>query len=184
MKAPTKSTPGCQPLSWNMPEKLWQTSTLPIWTSQVCSVHSNRMQDMSIQNIYIQKFLGSRPIKSDSFELWRSPALDFQVGQHVFINTEHIHITCPSKKLSDKNLRPYKIIAKVGSHSFTLQLPNSMRAIHPVFHVSMLEPATPDTIPNRTQPPQPSKLTENWSLRYLRFWTPRSTANASANYYT
>ena len=27
-----------------------------------------------------------------------------------------------------------------------------MHAIHPVFHVSMLEPATTDTIPNWTQP--------------------------------
>ena len=30
-----------------------------------------------------------------------------------------------------------------------------MRAVHPVFHVSMLEPATPNTIPNRIQPPPP-----------------------------
>jgi hypothetical protein len=82
-------------------------------------------------------------------DCWRSPAPGFQVGQHIFINAEHIHTTCPSKKLSDKNLRPYEIIAKVGSHSFTLQLPDSMCAIHPVFHVFMLEPATLDTIPNQ-----------------------------------
>ena len=30
-----------------------------------------------------------------------------------------------------------------------------MRAIHPVFHVSMLEPSTPNTIPDRIQPPPP-----------------------------
>jgi Chromo (CHRromatin Organisation MOdifier) domain len=30
-----------------------------------------------------------------------------------------------------------------------------MRAVHPVFHVSMLEPSTPNTIPNRVQPPPP-----------------------------
>jgi hypothetical protein len=30
-----------------------------------------------------------------------------------------------------------------------------MHAIHPVFHVSILEPATPDIIPNWTQPPLP-----------------------------
>ena len=28
-----------------------------------------------------------------------------------------------------------------------------MRAVHPVFHVSMLEPSVPNTIPNRTEPP-------------------------------
>jgi hypothetical protein len=30
-----------------------------------------------------------------------------------------------------------------------------MRSIHPVFHVSQLEPATPNTIPNHIQPPPP-----------------------------
>ena len=30
-----------------------------------------------------------------------------------------------------------------------------MKAIHPVFHVSQLELSTPNTIPNRIQPPQP-----------------------------
>ena len=30
-----------------------------------------------------------------------------------------------------------------------------MRAVHPVFHVSQLEPAIANTIPNREQPPPP-----------------------------
>ena len=30
-----------------------------------------------------------------------------------------------------------------------------MRAIHPVFHVSMLEPSIPNSISNRIQPPPP-----------------------------
>jgi hypothetical protein len=30
-----------------------------------------------------------------------------------------------------------------------------MCSIHPVFHVSQLEPATPNTIPNHIQPPPP-----------------------------
>jgi len=30
-----------------------------------------------------------------------------------------------------------------------------MRAIHPVFHVSQLEPAIPNTIPDQIQPPPP-----------------------------
>src|SRR6516164_8147640 len=49
-----------------MPEKLWQTSTLPIRTSQDHLVRSNGTQDKSHFKIYIQKILGSRPIKSDS----------------------------------------------------------------------------------------------------------------------
>src|SRR3979490_3107994 len=61
----------------------------------------------------------------------------------------------PSKKLSEKYLGPFEIIAQVGSISFTLRLPDNMRAIHPVFHVSMLELSTPNDFPNRVTPPQP-----------------------------
>ena len=77
----------------------------------------------------------------------RSPALDFRVGDKVYLNAEFLRTTRPSRKLSDKNVGPYEIIAKPSSHSFTLQLPDSMRAVHLVFHVSQLEPASSSSIP-------------------------------------
>jgi len=85
----------------------------------------------------------------------REPAPDFRVGQQVYVRAENISTTRPSKKLSEKYLGPFKIIAHPGTHSFTLRLPEHLRAIHPVFHVSQLEPSLPNTIPNRTQPPPP-----------------------------
>jgi hypothetical protein len=85
----------------------------------------------------------------------RSPAPDFKVGDYAFVKAAFFRTTRPSRKLSEKNLGPFEIIAQVGTHSFTLRLPDSMRAVHPVFHVSMLEPATPNTIPGRIQPPPP-----------------------------
>ena len=78
-----------------------------------------------------------------------------------------------------------------GTHSVTLCLPDSLRAIHPVFHVLMLEPAALNAIPDRVQPPPPpifvdgepefeiaevldSKM-DNWrskcKLLYLVHWT-------------
>ena len=47
------------------------------------------------------------------------------------------------------------IISKPGTHSFTLQLPDSMHSVYPVFHVSQLEPCAPNMIPNRVQPLAP-----------------------------
>jgi hypothetical protein len=85
----------------------------------------------------------------------RIPAPDFKVGEQVFVKAENIRTTRPSKKLSEKNLGPYDIIARPGTHSVTLRLPDHLRAIHLVFHVSQLEPATPNEIPNRIQPPPP-----------------------------
>ena len=51
------------------------------------------------------------------------------------------------KKLSEKFLGLFEIIAQPSSHSFTLCLPDAMHSIHPVFHVSQLEPATLNSIP-------------------------------------
>src|SRR5438445_769931 len=50
---------------------------------------------------------------------------------------------------------PTTIIAQVGSHLFTLCLPDAMHAVHPIFHVSQLELAIANTIPNQEQPPPP-----------------------------
>jgi hypothetical protein len=80
---------------------------------------------------------------------------DFKVGEQVFVKARYFRSTHPSKKLLEKNLGPFEIIAHPGSHSITIELPDSMRSVHPVFHVSQLEPATPNTIPNRIQPPPP-----------------------------
>ena len=86
----------------------------------------------------------------------RSPALDFKVGDQVYLKVKYLRSTRPSKKLSEKYLGPFTIISKPGTHSFTLRLPDSMRSVHPVFHVSQLEPCVPNMIPNHVQPPAPS----------------------------
>jgi len=67
---------------------------------------------------------------------------DFQVGQSVFIRAQYFWMTHLSKKLSEKYLGPYGIIAQPSPQSFTLCLLDIIRAIHLVFYVSMLEPAT------------------------------------------
>ena len=80
---------------------------------------------------------------------------NFKVGDQVFVKAKYFWSIRPSKKLSEKNIGPYPIIAQVGSLSFTIRLPDSMRTVHPIFHVSQLELATPNVILNRIQPPPP-----------------------------
>jgi hypothetical protein len=84
-----------------------------------------------------------------------TPAPDFKVGKQASVKAENIRTTRPSKKLSEKSLGLFDIIVRPGIHSVTLWLPDHLCAIHPVFHVSQLEPATLNTIPNHTQPPPP-----------------------------
>jgi len=81
-----------------------------------------------------------------------SPAPDFKVGNKVFVKAQFFQTTQPSKKLSEKYLGPYEIISQPGTLSFTLRLPESMCSVHPVFYVSMLEPATSNTFSERIQP--------------------------------
>ena len=82
----------------------------------------------------------------------RSPTPDFKVGDKVFVKAQFFQTTRPSKKLSKKYLGPYEIIAQPGTLLFTLHLPESMHSVHPVFHMSMLEPATSNTFSERIQP--------------------------------
>jgi len=93
---------------------------------------------------------------------------DFQVRQSVFVRSQYFRMTHPSKKLSEKYLGPYEIIAQPSPQSFTLHLPDTMRAAHPVFHVSMLEPATPNTFQQRSEPP-PALVIIDRELEYEIF---------------
>ena len=85
----------------------------------------------------------------------RIPPPEFLIGSEAFVLAKHIKSTRPTEKFSEKYLGPFKVIEKADSVSYKLQLPDYLRRIHPVFHVSQLEPVTPNSIPNRIQPPPP-----------------------------
>jgi hypothetical protein len=80
---------------------------------------------------------------------------EFAVGSQVWLSSEHIKTKRPSKKLDHRRLGPFKIISKLSTHAVKLQLPDALKAIHPVFHIRLLEPYVRNTIPNRRQPPPP-----------------------------
>ena len=98
-----------------------------------------------LQSILKEEIAKAQRQYQPSTDTCRQQPLDFQVRQSVFVRSQYFQTTHPSKKLSKKYLRPYEIIAQLSLQSFILHLPDTMRAIHPIFHVSMLEPATPNT---------------------------------------
>ncbi|MBW0561520.1 hypothetical protein O181_101235 [Austropuccinia psidii MF-1] len=66
----------------------------------------------------------------------------------------------PPKKLSERWLGPFPILKKVSTHAYHLKLPSQWKSIHPVFHISLLEPVKTSTIPERHQEPPPPIIIE------------------------
>lgn len=85
----------------------------------------------------------------------RIPFPDLAVGDRVWLSTRNLKTTRPTQKLSERYIGPFKILRKVGKVAFELELPEEMRLLFPVFHVSLLEPHKEDTIEGRHQDPPP-----------------------------
>ena len=119
------------------------------------------------------------------YDRHRGETPDYPVGMKVLLNNTDLAINRPSRKLSERRSGPFKIIEKIGTHAYRLKLPSQWKTVHPVFHVSKLEPyqENPDD-PNFSLPPpdiiegEPewevedilaSKMFHN-KLRYLVKW--------------
>jgi hypothetical protein len=77
----------------------------------------------------------------------RRQDLEFAVGDQVLFNvspTKGIVCFGTTGKLSLRYIGPFMIIARVGSLAYCSQLPESMKGVHNVFHVSMLRKYLPD----------------------------------------
>jgi hypothetical protein len=77
----------------------------------------------------------------------------FKVGDQVLLNTKDLNIKHgkTNRKLLPKWVGPFKVVQKVGPVSYELEMTPGWR-VHPVFHVSLLEPYKSD---GRIRPPPP-----------------------------
>jgi hypothetical protein len=90
----------------------------------------------------------------------RLPPPVYQVGDKVWLLRRFIHTTRPSSKLDFKKLGKYEVLERIGTHAYKLKLPPSMK-VHPVFHVSLLEPTHNDPLQGQSQPPPPPVIVDN-----------------------
>ncbi|XP_027155182.1 uncharacterized protein LOC113755361 [Coffea eugenioides] len=73
--------------------------------------------------------------------------LEFAVGDQVFLKITPLKASLLAgrgKKLQPRFVGPYKIIQRVGSVAYKLELPPSLSRNHNVFHVSILKKYHPD----------------------------------------
>jgi len=78
---------------------------------------------------------------------------NIEVGDFVMLNARNICTKRPPKKLSPKLYGPFKVLEKEGSRAYKLEKSPQWK-IHPVFHVSLLEPYRASNRRNREQPRQ------------------------------
>jgi hypothetical protein len=89
------------------------------------------------------------------------PTPEYQVGDKVYLDASDIKTTRPSKKLAHRNLGPFSITKRVGSHAYRLRLPRSLARLHPVFPVVKLTLAPPDPFGRHNKPPPLPELIED-----------------------
>ena len=85
------------------------------------------------------------------------------------LNAKNIRTKRPTKKLSPRLYGSFKLLEKRGNRAFTLDISPRWK-IHPVFHVSLLEPYKVSDRPNREQPPREPEDVEGdmeWEVKKI-----------------
>jgi hypothetical protein len=100
---------------------------------------------------------------------------DIKVGDLVMIDARNMKIKRPSKKLDHKKIGAVKILKKIGTRAFRVELPTTIED-HNVFHVSLLKSYRKSKVPGRHQPPPPPEEVEGEG-----YWEVESVANGRYN---
>ena len=112
---------------------------LTTWLLIICE---ELQAELNHSNEYMSKYYNQHHL----------PAPKFSPGDNVQLLCRNIKTTQPLEKLDYKKIGPYEVIKKWGKSSYLLKLPSSMKCLHLVFHVSLLEPFYPSvSIPNWIQ---------------------------------
>ena len=123
------------------------------------------------------------------YNIHRREAPRYCIGNKVWLSSENIRTTHPTKKLNYKLLGPYTIDRVISHNVYQLKLPTSFGQVHPVFSVTLLRPYDDDPITERQEchpPPLPpvvcdsveeyevEKILNSWifcrKVEYLVHW--------------
>jgi len=97
--------------------------------------------------------------QKEYYDQHRKPDPNLKSGDMVWFLTRNVRTTRPCKKLDYKKIGPFKILAKIGSSAYKLNLPDTMK-IHNTIHISLLEPYEDNKLPSQRQEPPPPIIME------------------------
>ena len=105
------------------------------------------ISDTSVKVELIRKRLLMAQSRHKSYVDTRRQALEFEVGDHVFLKVmpkRRVIRFGKWGKLSPRYIRPFEVLEMVGIVAYQLALPPSLLSVHDVFHVSILRKYTPN----------------------------------------
>lgn len=100
------------------------------------------------------------------YDKGKQPAKQYKAGDKVYVEGKNITTTRPTKKLDDKRYGPFKVLKKVRSSTYKLDLPKTWKAIHPVFNETLLTPFHEPAFPNQKKPSPPPAVEVEGSPEY------------------
>lgn len=98
----------------------------------------------------------------------RRRAIDWSVGDRVYLSTRNLKNTRPSRKLGQQWVGPYTVLEQIG-HAFRLQLPTGSQ-IHDVFSPDVLIKAPNTPLPGQVLPEPNSEIingVEEWEVESI-----------------
>ncbi|GKE22770.1 putative reverse transcriptase domain, ribonuclease H-like domain, aspartic peptidase domain protein [Tanacetum coccineum] len=124
--------------------------TSPVCWSEVGDSQLTRpelIQEMMEKIVQIKNRLLTARSRQKSYADRRTKPLEFEVGDMVLLKVspwKGVIRFGKRKKLSPRYIGPFKILARVGTVDYTLELPEELQGIHSTFHVFNLKKCLAD----------------------------------------
>ncbi|GJU30777.1 putative reverse transcriptase domain-containing protein [Tanacetum coccineum] len=100
------------------------------------------VQETTEKIIHIKQRMQAARDRQKSYTNLKCKPMDFQVGDKVMLKVSRWKgVVCFGKwgKLSPRYVRPFKVLEKVGSIAYRLELPQELSGVHNTFHISNLK---------------------------------------------
>ncbi|KAI1006985.1 hypothetical protein K3495_g1235 [Podosphaera aphanis] len=108
-------------------------------TCESAIAHSNKLPNILIK---LKKIMTANNETMGHHYDKKHKNIIFHTGDWIMLKTDHIRTKRSCKKLSEKQIGPFKILKKITDQSYQIDLKNLVGKIHNVFHVEKLEIAT------------------------------------------